>query len=242
MVKTLRTGLVYNQNIIDRQLYFDNPQTLTMSGPGSGQAVTTNEDYFSGERSLKITSTTPASGIIATPTSQSTIINTSGEHAFTLMIKKNHPGLEISGEIQILQNASPLNTQNWTLEDVDDGQWIRFVSDRTFNLNKSDNITFVFQLNGVTTGLSSISVFIDGFHFYIQDKQDVAPPIFNQDSILKEFIPTEIAGNISDNTAIQWIADSSGTLDGTAYEVGDLLITTRIAGTQKTKILSDFST
>lgn len=81
---------------------------------------------------------------------------------------------------------------------------------------------------------------------------NVTDPTSIQDAATKGYVDTATTGNkvmnqataptAASNQAIMWTASGSGTKDGTAYEQGDVLVTSNVGGTSKTKLLMDWST
>jgi hypothetical protein len=47
--------------------------------------------------------------------------------------------------------------------------------------------------------------------------------------------------DVSDNQARFWMASVSGTKDGVAYGQGDILMTIKVGGISKTKMVADYS-
>lgn len=76
-------------------------------------------------------------------------------------------------------------------------------------------------------------------------------PVNPQDGATKNYVDTVALGNkemsqttaptVASGRAVIWTASGSGTKDGTAYEQGDVLITSNVGGVSKTVLVTDWS-
>ena len=152
-------GQNYADNIIDPLLLFDSGTYTVASGTGSA-SINTNT-YYVGSGSLRIQNNTPASDIVITNSSQSTIIDIVNDYQLSFYVRKDFAEAR-EGAILIYQNAVLLDTQTFSIDAGITNEWVRFQSDTKYSIIKTDNITFQFRLDGVATAELTTSVFIDG--------------------------------------------------------------------------------
>ena len=238
-------GKDYTDNIANPVLGFNNSETWTVTGTGS--AVLDLNTVFEGLKSLKIENTAPSTDLIVTNSAHDTTIAYSSDYNISFYLYKDEADEFFEFDLEVFKDATLLDTQSFTLgsettEDDLNDLWIRFMCPVSYRFSKADAITFRFTLKGKAgTSLTSTTIYVDGFMISEAKRVSKIPPIFNPTVLINKEIASEAEPTVSDNNFKAWLAESSGTKDGTVYEQGDVLLTVNSLGTSKTIILADFS-
>ena len=176
-------GQNYAENIVDSLLLFDNGSWTTVSGTGTAVLDTNNK--FVGVSSLDIENNVPSSDYVVSNSSQNTVIDSPGDFQLSWYIKKDIP-LEVrEGAVLIYKNAVLLDTQEFSIgstdADYDDNDiWIRFQSDATYTLSKTDVITFQFRLDATTTSELTTFIYIDGVMLNQAKRNNAIVPFYTK--------------------------------------------------------------
>lgn len=179
MIRTDRKAIHYSENLISKVLGFNNTDAWTIP-TGTGSAATTTEQSFAVTRSLKLINTAPAANVIASNTTQSTIIPETGTYGFMCYLYKDVTET-LTGLVKIFQNAVLLSDEAFSMDITDDnGKWVRYATTTNLSLTKGDDITFQVQLDGMTTIEASLTMYFDGFMIYAKDRGQEAPPFYTK--------------------------------------------------------------
>jgi len=176
-------GQNFADNIVNSALYFDSGTWTVVQG--TGNVTLDANSALSGNKSLKITSTTPSTDVLVSNAVQDTNIVLSGDYQLTWFAKKNIVQEVRSGAVLIFQNGSPLNTQSFEIgstvaEDDDNDTWVRFQTDTNYTFTKGDVITFQFGLSAATTSELSTFINIDGVMLNQADRKNGIAPAYNK--------------------------------------------------------------
>lgn len=246
MIQTNKKGQREADNIIDPLLGFNSDSTWTVTGTGSA-SVSVNQ-YFSGSGSLYIENTDPTNDLTASNAVQSTVIPKDGSYWFSTELFKTLADTEITGEIEVFKGLVSFDVQEFsigstTTEDDKNNQWVRYVANQPYDFTKGDIITFTIKIDGIL-GFVNPSTFLywDGVKLESNDRGNYYPSGYsNPIHEVYRVKESSTSPSVGDDESVTWMADSSGTLDGTVYEKGDYLITSNSGGVQKTTIIVDFS-
>ena len=176
-------GQNFADNIVNSALYFDTGTWTVIQG--TGNVILDGNEALSGNKSLKITSTTPSTDVLVSNAVQDTNIVLSGDYQLTWFAKKNIAEEIRGGAVLIFQNGAPLDTQTFEIgstvaeDDIND-TWVRFQTDTNYNFTKGDVITFQFGLSAATTSQSSIFINIDGVMLNKADRNNGISPAYNK--------------------------------------------------------------
>lgn len=178
-----RVGKHYRDNVIDSLLEFNRPQTWTTTGVGAASLDT--DLFFQGSGSLKLLNSDPENDLLASNSSQSTIIAMASDYRYSFYMLKSEVDEFMTLEVTLFQNAVPyaqtyvLGSETTDL-DVND-KFIRFTSDDNYSFSKGDDITFTFNLKGKSgTSLVSTSVWIDGVQLEAVKTDNVMPSEYSK--------------------------------------------------------------
>lgn len=160
-----RNGQNFAENVVDPLLLF-NDGTWTVAS-GSGTATINTNTYYAGTGSLKIENNTPASDIVVTNSTQSTVIDIIDNYQLSWFVRKDIAEEVREGAVLIYKNAVLLDTQTFSIgstvaDDDVDNEWVRFQSTSEYALLKSDIITFQFRLDSAVTAELTTFIFVDG--------------------------------------------------------------------------------
>lgn len=178
-VKECRFGNNYADNIIDPDYTFDEVQTWSVTS-GIGLCNTDTNYAFNGLMSLKIENTAPTADIVVANTSLSTTFNRKLDDCqLSFYLYKDDASYEYTGEVKIFKNAVLLDTQTFTLEDSQDEDWYRFVTDDVYSFATTDVITMTFQLDAIAGHGGTSKLWIDGIMLNVtNDRLNFAPPMY----------------------------------------------------------------
>ena len=174
-------GQNFADNIVNSALYFDAGTWTVVQG--TGNVTLDANEALSGNRSLKITSTTPSTDVLVSNAVQDTEIVLSGDYQLTWFAKKNIAQELRGGTVLIFQNGSPLDTQSFEIgstvaeDDIND-TWVRFQTDTNYNFTKGDVITFQFGLSAATTSQTSTFINFDGVMLNKADRNNGIAPSY----------------------------------------------------------------
>lgn len=178
-VKECRFGNNYADNIIDPDYTFDEVQTWSVTS-GTGLCNTDTNYAFNGLMSLKIENTVPTSDIVVANASLSTTFTRKLDDCqLSFYLYKDDISYEYTGEVKIFKNAVLLDTQTFTLEDTQDEDWYRFVTDDVYSFATNDVITFTIQLDAIAGHPSQSKLWVDGIMLNVtNDRLNFAPPMY----------------------------------------------------------------
>lgn len=225
MIQIDRTGNNYAENVIDQLLTFEDVQTWTVAS-GTGSSARSNNYAFEGQWSLRINNDAPTTDIVVTNSVQSTFpIQKLTDYDFSFYVRKEAPSDAYSGNVKIYKNAILLDTQTWSLEDTQDGQWYRFVTDQTYSLAFTDEMTFTFQFDGDAGFVGTKIIYIDGICLAPKERVDVAPAVYTPPRPTLQTVTrggAETTDNVSfgEVTAAQFKLSALNTAPASAVDTG----------------------
>jgi hypothetical protein len=224
-----RNGQNYSENIIDPLLLF-NDGTWTIAS-GTGTATINRNTYYVGSGSLKIENNVPASDIVVTNSTQSTIIDTNNNYQLSWFVRKDITEEVRDGAVLIYKNAVLLDTQTFSVgstvaDDDIDNEWVRFQSTNEYSLLKSDEITFQFKLDGTTTTELTTFIFVDGLMLNANTRKNIFCPsyVLPKESISNTGTGWQSRVDTVNTQALTGATDNLISFSGTSEENGGLTL------------------
>lgn len=213
MIRSDRQGIHFSQNLIDSQLSFNDEQSWTISS-GTGTATIDNVYSFNGFNSLKLENTSTNNALVASNTTQSTLIANNGTYGFSCYLLKTQALEIITGKINIFKNAALLQAETFSIGSSDAEEdknecWLRYVGEIDYPLLANDVITFTVEIDGSATLQPSILLYVDGMMFYRKDRNQQITPFYTEPLEKKESI-VEVSSTYSSNAKEIVFCDASG--------------------------------
>lgn len=227
MILTERKAINYAENVIDQLLTFEPVSVWTVSS-GTGSSYRSNNCAFYGQYSLRINNDAPTTDLVVTNSEQSTFpIQKLTDYDFSFYVRKENASDAYSGNVKIFKDAILLDTQTWSLEASQDGEWYRFVTDRSYSLAGGDKITFTFQFDGDASFVGTKIIYIDGLCLSPKERVDMPPAIYTPPRPTLQTVTNggaETTDDVSfgDVTATQFKLSALNTPPSSASDTGTL--------------------